>query len=79
MEVRSSFHIGAKDFSLLRMVQTDLSSVSLLFNRYGGTKRRGREVNYPSSSSDEFKNERRYTSTSPIRLYGVEKKNFTFT
>jgi len=60
------------------MVQTDLSSVSLLFNRYGGIKRRGREANYPSSSSDEFKNEGRYTSSSPIRLFGVDKENFTF-
>jgi len=65
MEVQSSFHVGAKDYSLLRMVQTDLSPANLLFNRYRGIKRRGREVNYPSSSSDEFKNERSYTSTPP--------------
>lgn len=38
----------------------------------------GCEVNYPSLSSDVFKNERRYISTPPIGLYGLNRENFTF-
>jgi hypothetical protein len=37
------------------------------------------EVNLSPSFSAEVKNEWRYTSTPPTRLYAVDKEKFTFT
>jgi hypothetical protein len=37
----------------------------------------GCEVNHSPPSSAKVKNERCYTSTPPICLYGVDRENFT--
>jgi hypothetical protein len=57
---------------------------SLLVNGYwgyfpgggGGEKRRGHEFNHQLHPSSAEVNEWRYTSTPPIRVYGVERENF---
>jgi hypothetical protein len=43
-------------------------------------KRLGHEVNHNhiSSSNTEVKNEWSYTASSPVRLHGVDRENFTF-
>lgn len=38
-----------------------------------------REVNHRPPFTAEVKNERCYTSTPPIRLHGMDRKNVTFT
>jgi hypothetical protein len=42
-------------------------------------KRPGREVDHSHLSSAEVKNERNYTSASPIYLHCIDRDNFTFT
>jgi hypothetical protein len=39
---------------------------------------RGREVDHSRPSSADFKNQRRCTSATPLRLHGVDSKNCTF-
>jgi hypothetical protein len=41
-------------------------------------QRPGHEINYPSPSGIEVKNEWSYTSISSVRLHGVGGENFTF-
>jgi hypothetical protein len=54
---------------------------SLLTNGYRGSfpqvKRHGREVNHSLPSKAEVRNGWSNTSSSPIRLHGVDKENFT--
>jgi hypothetical protein len=56
---------------------------TLLFNKqwvsFLRVKQPEREVNLPSPSSAEAKNEWSYTSSSPISLHGVDWENFNFT
>ena len=55
---------------------------SLLLNWYRDSflvvKRPERKVNHSPAYNPEVKNDRSYTSTPPIRLYGVKKNNLTF-
>jgi hypothetical protein len=65
----------ANSFVLLSKLNCSLGS--------GGTFTRskvtGREDDYTPPSSAVVKDDRSYTSDSPIRLHGVHKSNFTFT
>jgi len=46
---------------------------------FPGVKRPGREVNQSPPTSAKAKNEWSYTSSPPLRLHGVDRKNFLFT
>jgi hypothetical protein len=77
--------VGTRDFALLQKVQTD-SGAHLASYTMGtgvlsrGVKRPDHDVYHSPPSSDEIRNEWRYTST-PLAylLYGLERYSCTFT
>ena len=55
--------------------QPPVQRVSCFFS---GVKRPERGVNHSSPSRAEFRNEWCYTTTPPVCLYSMERKNLTF-
>ena len=45
---------------------------------FSACKVAGHEVNHSPQSSDEVKNEWKYTATPPVCLHSVDKENFFF-
>jgi hypothetical protein len=72
----------ARYIPVLQNVQTLWGPSSLLFNGHRSSfawiKRVDRDVDHSPPSNSLVKNEWRYACTSPIRLHGVDRNNFTF-
>jgi hypothetical protein len=68
-------------FSLLQHIQAGRRAHPASYSIDSGfssvLKRPRRDVNHPSSSTAEIKNEWSYTSTPPIWLHGVNRDSFT--
>jgi len=76
-------HAEARDFSLLQSVKTGSGAHHPLFIGYKvsslDVKWEGCEIDLSHQCSVKVKNEWNYISTSPIRLHGINRDNFTLT
>jgi hypothetical protein len=54
-----------------------VSAIYSLFSKHARVNLQGRNVDHPPPYNAEVKNERSYTSTTPIRLKAVDSENFT--
>ena len=72
-----------KTFSILQNAQTFYGAHQPPIHKVPGfflaIKRMGHEINHSSAPSVEVKNERSYTSSSPVYCHVTERDSFTFT